>query len=68
MQVATVTLQRSGEHSAIVNSTYYENIRSESIDVFWAPHHVVFTLKDQSVIAYKADRVNEVSIHCDEDS
>lgn len=58
MKSASVTLVRDGEVSPMLAKTYQENIRG-IIDIVYAPHHVVFMLKDGSEVSYKADRIQE---------
>lgn len=53
--VVTVLLNRSTEH--YTNLEYRESIRSRHVHIEWAPNHVVFTLADKSVIAYRTDNV-----------
>jgi len=58
MKSATVTLILDGEISPMMSKTYQENIRG-LIDIVYTPHHVVFVLKDNREVAYKADRIHE---------
>lgn len=55
--VVSVLLNRSTEH--YTNLEYRESIRSRYVHIEWAPNHVVFTLADKSVIAYRTDNVVE---------
>ena len=59
MKVANVTLIRDGETSPMVSRTYTEEVRGFS-RIEWSPSHVVFYMKDDTIIAYKADRVHEL--------
>ncbi len=59
MKVAQVELYRIGESSPMVSKTYFEKV-SGHIRIEWTPHHVVFVMKDSTVLAYKADRVHEI--------
>jgi hypothetical protein len=63
MKVANVTLIR-GEHetSAIMNSTYIEEVRGYATIEF-GPKHTVFVLEDGNIIAYLANRVFEVATY-----
>jgi len=61
--VATVTLTRSeNQISAIMNATYIEEVRGYK-SIQWTATHIVFELEDDTIIAYLADRVFEMSTH-----
>lgn len=60
--IAVVTLIREGETSAIMNRTYTEEVRGIT-KIDWTPTHVVFTLSDATICAYKADRVHELATY-----
>jgi len=63
MKVANVTLIRDEhETSAIMNSTYVEEVRGyESID--FGHTHIVFHMVDNNLIAYRADRVFDMATY-----
>jgi hypothetical protein len=65
MKVAAVTFVRDGEVSAIVNKTYVEEVRGFS-DIQWTSTHVVFNMNDETIIAFKADRVHELVTYNEE--
>ena len=66
MKSASVTLIRDGEVSPMLAKTYQENIRGV-IDIVYAPYHVVFVLKDESEIAYKAEYIQEFQTYYEEE-
>jgi hypothetical protein len=66
MKSASVTLIRDGEVSPMMAKTYQENIRGV-IDIVYTPHHVVFILKDETEVAYKADRIQEFETYYEDE-
>ena len=66
MKVAIATLIRDGETSPMVTRTYVEEVRGFS-RIEWSPSHVVFYMKDDTIIAYKADRVHELVTHFEDE-
>lgn len=65
-KIASVTLIREGEVSAIMNKTYVEEVRG-FVSIEWAPSHVVFKMFDGTLIAYKASRIYELTTHNEEE-
>jgi hypothetical protein len=59
MKVASVELYRQGEVSPMVSKTYIEEVRGH-VRIEWHPHHVAFVMKNNTIIAYKADRIHEI--------
>jgi hypothetical protein len=43
----------------MVSKTYREEVRGFR-KIEWTPQHIVFHMKDDTMIAYKADRVHEI--------
>lgn len=66
MKTAMVTLIRGGEYSLLLAKIYQEKIRGV-INIVYAPHHVVFVLKDESEIAYKAELIQEFETYYEEE-
>ena len=59
MKVAYIELYRIGETSPMVSKIYREEVRGFR-KIEWTPQHIVFHMKDDTMIAYKADRVHEI--------
>ena len=66
MKVAHVELYRIGEASPMVSKTYQEAV-VDFRKIEWAPQHIVFHMKDDTMIAYKADRVHEIIVASNEE-
>lgn len=65
MNVAHVTLYREEETSVIVSKTLTEEVRGFN-EILWSPTHVVFKMRDGTIIAYLATRVHEIITAFDE--
>jgi hypothetical protein len=65
MNIANVELYRLGEVSPMVSKTYQEEVRGFQ-KIEWAPQHIIFHMKDETLIAYKADRVHELTTMIEE--
>ncbi len=67
MNGAYVTLVRpEDEISTIMTRRYQEDVRGFR-KIEWVPNHIIFHMKDDTLIAFHADRVFEVVTYKEED-